>query len=98
MVLLDFLRTLAIGPSDFPALPKVEANSASMFDLLQFVFAVAGGLAVFYITFAGFRYTTSSGDPAAIAKAKNQIVYGIVGLVIALMAFSIVGFVLQRIG
>ena len=42
-------------------------------------------------------YTTSSGDSAKVKKAKDTIMYGVIGLVIALLAFAIVNFVLSSV-
>ena len=49
------------------------------------------------VIIGGIQYTTSGGDSAAVTKAKNTILYGIVGLVIALLAYAIVNFVITRI-
>ena len=51
-------------------------------------------VAVIMIIIGGVNYATSQGDPTKIKKAKDTILYGIVGLVIVLMAFAITAFVL----
>lgn len=58
---------------------------------------VIGIVAVVIIIFGGVQYTTSAGDAAKVTKAKNTILYGVVGLVIALLAFAIVNFVIANI-
>ena len=40
-------------------------------------------------------YTTSGGDPGKVKKGKDTIIYGIVGLIIAILAFVIVNFVIN---
>jgi hypothetical protein len=79
-------------------IPKVGADDATLKPILKMVFAASGALALMYVTLAGFKYTTSGGDPTAVAKAKNQILYGVIGLVVSLSAYSIVAFVLTNIG
>ena len=59
---------------------------------------VVGILAVVMIIIGGIQYTTSGGDQAAVTKAKNTILYGIVGLVIAILAYAIVNFVIRKVG
>lgn len=54
-------------------------------------------LAVFMIVYGGFQYTASAGDANKITKAKNTILYGVIGLVIAILAFAIVNFVLDKV-
>ena len=42
----------------------------------------------------GIRYTTSNGDQQAVQNAKNTILYAVVGLVIATLAFAAINFVI----
>ena len=49
------------------------------------------------IVMGGISFATSQGDTAKVAKARNTILYGVVGLVVALLAFAIVNFVLNSI-
>lgn len=48
------------------------------------------------IVISGIRFVTSGGDATAVTNAKNSILYGIIGLIVALSAFGIVQFVLSR--
>ena len=57
---------------------------------------VLGAVAVIVIIIAGILYTTAGGDPALITKAKNTLLYTVVGLVVAISAYAIVKFVLDR--
>jgi len=57
---------------------------------------VMGMVAVIMIVVGGVRYTTSNGDSSAIKSAKDTILYAVVGLVVAMMAFAIVNFVIDR--
>lgn len=58
---------------------------------------IAGALAVIMIIFGGLRYATSGGNASAVTAAKNTILYAIVGLIIALLAFAAVNWVLGAI-
>jgi hypothetical protein len=53
---------------------------------------------VIMIIVAGLRYVTSNGDPQTASKAKNTIIYAIIGLVIAILSYAIVNFVLSQLG
>jgi hypothetical protein len=57
--------------------------------LLEIIVRVAAVLAVFFLIFAGFKFVTSSGDPGKIKQAKEQLMYTIIGGLIALGAFVI---------
>lgn len=65
--------------------------------IINVVLGVLGLLAVVVIIYGGFMYTTSVGDSSKIKKAKDTIMYGVIGLVIALLAFAIVNFVVSSI-
>ena len=52
-----------------------------------------GAVSVIMLIIGGIRYTVSGGDSAAVTSAKNTILYAIVGLVVAILAFAIVNFV-----
>ena len=60
------------------------------------IFAI-GIVAVVMIIMGGISYATSQGDPAKVKKGKDTILYGIIGLVVSLLAFAIVNFVLQAL-
>lgn len=62
-------------------------------DLLIFL---VGAISVIMIIIGGLRYTISAGDQSKITSAKNTVLYALVGLVIAALAFAIVDFVIVR--
>jgi hypothetical protein len=55
---------------------------------------VLGAIAVIMIVVGGIRYVVSAGESSQISAAKNTILYAIVGLIIAILAYAIVNFVL----
>jgi hypothetical protein len=75
-------------------LSKISASSTQLQQILQIVFGIIGGLAVLIILFGAFKFITSSGNPENIAKARETIIYAVVGLVVAALAEVIVSFVL----
>jgi len=64
--------------------------------VINTVLVVLGMIAVIMVVVGGVRYTTSNGDSGAIKTAKDTILYAVIGLVVAIMAFSIVNFVVGR--
>ena len=76
--------------------PGANTDLMSMIQtILNVVFGIIGIIAVIMIIVGGVHYTTSQGDSAKLQKAKNTIMYGIIGLVVVLLAFAIVSFVLN---
>lgn len=55
-----------------------------------------GAAAVIVIVIAGIMYVSSGGETTSVTKAKNMLLYAVVGLVIALLAYAIVNFVIAR--
>ena len=52
-----------------------------------------GAISVVMLIYGGIRYTISQGDSTAVTNAKNTIMYAVIGIVIAILAFAIVNFV-----
>ena len=57
---------------------------------------IIGVLSVIMIVYGGILYVISAGDSGRVSKAKNTIMYAIVGLIVALLAYAIVNFVITR--
>ena len=58
---------------------------------------IVGAIAVIMIVIGGIKYTISQGDSSAITSAKNTILYSVIGLVVAILAYAIVNFVVDRL-
>ena len=62
-------------------------------NLIQWVIGIAGTVSVVFVVYGGISYTTSSGDAAKLQKAKNTIIYALIGLAIVALAETITAFV-----
>ena len=65
-------------------------------NIVNVIIGIIGFVAVVMMVYGGFLYTTSAGDANKVTKAKNTIMYGLIGLVVALLAFAIVNFVVSN--
>lgn len=63
--------------------------------IINILLFILGAIAVVMIVIGGVRYTTSNGDSGNIKTAKDTILYAVIGLIVAIMAYAIVNFVLQ---
>ncbi|HEY0964883.1 MAG TPA: hypothetical protein VGE13_00185 [Candidatus Saccharimonadales bacterium] len=63
-------------------------------DIVNVLLFVLGAIAVIVIVISGIKYATSDGDSGKISSAKNTILYAVVGLVVAILAYAIVNFVI----
>lgn len=59
---------------------------------------IVGVLAVIMIIYSGIRYITAHGDKGQVENAKNTLIYSIVGLVVAIVAYALVNWVLGLFG
>ena len=78
---------------------KATANDLlnTVKNVINVILGVLGVVAVIVIILGGFTFITSQGDAGKVMKGRNTILWGVVGLVVALLAFVIVNFVLDNI-
>lgn len=74
-----------------------DVDGGKIGDIMGVVFAVAGSVALLVIVIAGIQFMLSRGDPQKSAKARNAIIYAAIGLVVAVLAFSIVQFTAESV-
>ncbi len=63
---------------------------------LNIAYFLAGTIAVIVIIVGGIMYATSAGNSGNVSKAKNMLLYSVVGLVIVIAAYAITNFVIVR--
>lgn len=78
-------------------LPRANADPKTFQIVFQIVFGIIGAFALLMVTVSGLRYVLSTGDPQKTARAKNGIIYALVGLAIAVTAEAIVGFIVGNL-
>lgn len=94
----DFLfsQLAAISKSQVN-IPKAEINNDQVQSILSGVFGLAGAIAVIFIVIGGIKYAISQGNAGDLQKAKDIIVYALVGLAFVILAFTIVQFVTANV-
>ena len=61
------------------------------------VLYIVGVVAVVMLIIGGIKYVVSGGDAKKVTDAKNTVLYAIIGLIIAFLAFAIVNFVITTL-
>ena len=56
---------------------------------------IVGGLSVVMIIIGGILYVISQGDSGNVTKAKNTLLYSVIGLIVSFLAYAIVNWVLD---
>ncbi len=78
-------------------LPKTAANDDYIQNIFNGIYGIAAIVAIAFIIIGAVNYIMSSGDPSKVAKAKNTIMYSVIGLVIVVLAAAITAFVIQAV-
>lgn len=75
-----------------------EAKGENIFIVaMNKAFTWAAIIAVIVIVVGGIQYVVSNGNPSAVQKAKQTIMYAAIGLVISLLAVAIVNFAIKAL-
>lgn len=79
-------------------IPKNDWGSASaLTSIFQVAIAAAGLVAVAFIVINAIQMSISNGDPGKVQKARNGILYAVIGLIIVIMAEAIIFFVSSNV-
>ncbi len=54
---------------------------------------IIGAVAVIMLIIGGFRYVVSQGSKDGVQQAKDTILYSVIGIIVAILAYAIVNFV-----
>lgn len=75
----------------------VNELDESVINVLNGIIAALGLLASIFIVVGGINYMTSAGDAAKLKKAKDTILYALIGMVICVLTFALVNFVIKKV-
>lgn len=66
--------------------------------IVNLLLFIIGAVAVIMLIIGGIRYTLSGGKDTEVQAAKNTILYAIIGIVVAFIAYAVVNWVLTSLG
>lgn len=99
-MILNAVRTLAdsacTGGGFCTNLPVAGASGSNLHALVQIALGIFAAVAVLIIVIAGLNFVYAQGDPQKVTKARNTIIYALIGLGVAVSAELIVTFVLGK--
>lgn len=84
----DITTGLCLGAEDEPIVAFLQILAGALL-------MISGGLAVIVIGVGGVMYIVAHGDENLTTKAKNTIVYGILGSLVIIFSYFIVSVVLR---
>ena len=77
--------------------PDLFGSEGIFKTIVNVLLFIIGAISVIMLIIGGIRYTVSGGDSSAVTAAKNTILYAIVGIVVAILAYAIVNFVITSL-
>ncbi len=99
MLLIAPLITFAQEPPVGTPIPKTLSGWLDVVRLIfRWIYAIILVVAIGLGLYAAVLYLTSGGDSGKVQKASKFLIYAIVGLVVAVLAFSITKIVGNLIG
>ena len=91
----NILSILATQEGKIELIGEKQNNfNENLTNILNWIVGILGIVAVIVIIIGGVNYMTSAGDAGKVKKAKDTILYGIIGLIVAALAFAIVNWVI----
>lgn len=65
---------------------------------ISIIIAIAILLLIFNLLYAGIQWITSEGDKTKVASARSRITYGIIGLLVIILSYLIIGIIGRLLG
>lgn len=81
----------SLRPLGSVTIPEIIGRVVSM------ILGVLGSLALLMFIWGGIVWMTAQGNDEKIKKAKNTIVYAILGLVVAFLSYTIVSYLINTV-
>lgn len=83
---------------------KSSSNSSSLFGaqgtfhtIANVLIYIVGAVSVIMLIIGGLRYVISQGNKENVTQAKDTILYAVIGIIVAILAYAIVNFVISSI-
>lgn len=99
-LLITPITTLAV---DFGTPPAVQTTVPASFiadklgAVLDLIWIVFIAFAIIMFILAAFQFLSAQGEPDGIGKARKMVIYGIIGVAIAIAAFAIPFFIKNKV-
>lgn len=93
----NILTKLAVGESVNKVGDGSDTLTSNITTILNAIIGVLGLVCVVVMIIGGVNYMTSAGDAGKVKKGKDTILYGLIGLVVCVLAFALVNWVIASV-
>jgi hypothetical protein len=84
------LKNLAVAiPSISIASGSVDPKTLTV-NLINYALFFIGALALVFVIYGGILFVTSGGDAEKTTKARNTLLYAVIGVIVVVLAYAIV--------
>jgi hypothetical protein len=102
-ITLSILIPFLAGAQNIPRQPQTGITTPQK--VIQLIEKASGwfysalvALAILFIIYAAFKFLTAGGDEKKVGEAKQQLIYAIIALAVAMLATGIVKVLQQFLG
>jgi len=92
------MPTSLLSGLDFTKIFAENGLLGVLTNIINLLFWVAGIVSVIFIIVGGIMYIVSAGNENSIIKAKNTILWAVIGLIISIASIGITNFIVDRLG
>ena len=99
--LVTLLPSVAMAQLTGAPVPPGTARgdlASVILNIINYVLAIVGVVALAYLIYGGFRYITSGGSEDVIEDAKRIIINAVIGIVVIGVSAALVNFVVRAVG
>ena len=94
----EILKTFALDSTS--KLQEVGADNnltENIKNIITAIIGILGIVCVVVMIMGGVSYMTSAGDAGKVKKAKDTILYGLIGLIVCALAFALANFIITSV-
>lgn len=88
LILIGFLTVPILSAAQIGP-PETDVREV-LNRIVDWLFVFLLIFAALFIVIAGFYFVTAQGDPEKVGKARNMILYAVIGIIVAFLARGIV--------
>jgi hypothetical protein len=92
---LGILGTLIIpvfvinAQGDIPSITSTSQVMTALNNVKNILWAVLAVIVIIMFVWAGITFVTAEGDPTKVQSARNRVLYGVIGIIVAALAGGI---------
>jgi hypothetical protein len=92
LCVLLILPGLALAAFTYPLLHQGNSNAnlnGLIYGILNFIWPLFLGFSILMFVYAGFLFLSAQGEGGKLSSAKSAVIWGIIGIAVGILAFSI---------